>query len=144
MGKILVQHGAMEGCNGTEWQPGEFLHNDLYIGPVFPDYVAVVAPRFIIPCFGCRRHGERAEGIGREKHSIGFIKRHHHFRPMHHWGGEEPQGCVSQRKRVSVAHGYGAPRQVHPFEVISQHGYRLGCGHYRQRRIAFECGTYAP
>ena len=142
-GEVAVKQRTMQRCNGAELQAGEFLHERLHIGAVFPHYVAVIAACLIGPRFIGLRHGERAERVGREQDAVGLVERHHYLRPVHHRSGDEPQGGAAKRQRVAVGHRNAPFREVYSVKKVVEHGHRFGRGHHLCLRIPLKHGPDA-
>ena len=101
----------MRGRNDSNRERGDLFNGSGYHFTVFGDDVGEIAKglgeivfdigtgvvKDIIP-----KRPVSTESVSREENAVFSIERHHGLGPVHHRGGDEPQGSGSQRDLVTV------------------------------------------
>ena len=127
--QILRQHGAMQGADDGNVQPGGLFQQRLHLRAVLAHDADVVPAGFVRPVFFHVQSTELAEAVSGEENLVIGIIGHNDLRPVNHGRTHKGQGVLAQAQGIALAH-HNAPIGVVVAEEVLHHHERLGGGNH--------------
>ena len=127
--QILRQHGAVEGADDGNVQPGGLFQHSLHLHTVLAHDADVVPAGFVCPVFFHVQSTELAEAVSGEENLVIGIIGHDDLRPVNHGRTHKGQGVLAQAQGIALADDNAAVGVVVAEEVF-HHDKGLGGGNH--------------